>query len=220
VDAIDDRTLIETDNVQYVGVIHQDENCDNPITAWDHAERFEVIDGSKHEQSLFDHDPCIVHHRSNRVPEYIEQDAYDDHTVANWIKVYRRADPSGIYLAVRYDGDRYAGIAAWITDDDDDRANIIMYATSDDIRKEQLCKRITAKVRDQVRANMQSTLDTFNAWANGECYGWELLRQTVDEDDEVLESESIESCWGFYGDKEWEYMYSEALSTAQWHVAA
>lgn len=44
-------------------------------------------------------------------------------------------------------------------------------------------------------------LAQYKAWANGDVYGWVALDDHGDE---------IESCWGYVGDDEWDYMLSEA----------
>jgi hypothetical protein len=54
-----------------------------------------------------------------------------------------------------------------------------------------------------------------DAWQNGEVYGWYLLRQVLDDDGETLESEHIDSCWGYYGWSERVYMYGMAEEIAR-----
>jgi hypothetical protein len=54
-----------------------------------------------------------------------------------------------------------------------------------------------------------------DAWQNGEVYGWYLLRQVLDDDGETLESEHLDSCFGYYGDSEISYMYECATDAAE-----
>lgn len=56
---------------------------------------------------------------------------------------------------------------------------------------------------------LQSEVKIFDAYLTGEVYGYRLL----DKDDEELES-----CWGFYGDDEIDYMLSELDAHAEYYL--
>lgn len=100
---------------------------------------------------------------------------------------------------------RYGGADEEVYDLDDARAELeqeypglvivdtrhgFSYITPDDIRKEYSKKRISAKVRKTVEKVLEAEDKLFNAWADGEVFGY-----TVD----APNGDHISSCWGYYG---------------------
>jgi len=54
-----------------------------------------------------------------------------------------------------------------------------------------------------VIADLKGNVESFCSWAWGDVYGWTIHRpvEKVDEDDDdEWEDDSVESCWGYYGD--------------------
>lgn len=62
------------------------------------------------------------------------------------------------------------------------------------------------KWRRAARACMEDQAAIIEAWREGNVFGWVLTDES--------ESEQIESCWGFYGESNFEYMLDEATSAA------
>ncbi len=207
---VDDRTVLEVCNVQYVACIVPDEWQENPLTDWDQAVSFFVPswgagNSAKHISGLLNGEmPNVSFERvSNALYERtMNASWYEKPPASEWLKLFRAADPSGIYLLAHYDEDRYSGPAIHLMPDDwDNDVNyVIVYVTSDTIRTEWWnVKRITQAIRDNVRGVIESTLQTFNAWANGEVFAYELLRQELDDDGETISSEEV-NLWELGGD--------------------
>ena len=233
-DVIEDRTVLEAGNVHYVACIVADEFSSNPYKDWDQLGSFYVPNwdyedrGRAHLAELIDglDSPDVdTSKMSRRLRDKTEDCSwYEDSHASDWRELYQRSDPSGIYLIVQYNESRYGGNALNVMDDDDEstRNYAILYMTAERIRTEYNVKRITKAIRDQTREALTSELAPFNAWANGEVYGYYTLRQVLDDDGETISSEEVEdgSCWGYYGSDEWEYMYSEAKRSAEYDHAA
>jgi hypothetical protein len=66
-----------------------------------------------------------------------------------------------------------------------------VYATNEELRKFFNVKRLTKKYKETALAYMQSDVQTFSAYLNGECYGF-VIRDTRND-------EALDSCWGYYG---------------------
>ena len=205
---IEDRTVLEVGNVQYVACIVQDEWQDNPLNDWDHDVSFYVPPSDRntnHLAKLIDSTQPSVW--TSDAPLYLQdavEESYYDHSNA-WVNVrlYRNRDKSGMYFAAQYNEDRYGGDAITVYWDDADAeregGNLMVYVSYDTIRKNWNVKRITQAIRDNVRGVIESTLQTFNAWANGEVYGYYTLRQELDEDGETISSEEV-NLWELGGD--------------------
>ena len=205
---VEDRTVLEVGNVQYVACIVADEYPSNPLKDWDQSVSFYVPPSDRntnHLAKLIDSTQPSVW--VSDAPIYLQdavEESYYDHSNA-WVNVrlYRNRDKSGMYFAAQYNEDRYSGdtITVYWDDADAERegGNLMVYVSSDTIRKNWNVKRITQAIRDNVRGMIESTLQTFNAWANGEVYAYELLRQEMDEDGETISSEEV-NLWELGGD--------------------
>lgn len=68
-----------------------------------------------------------------------------------------------------------------------------IFADKDAIRKWYQVKNITKKLRDRVRESLINEIEIFDKYIRGDVYGF-----TIEDED----GESIESCWGFYDEKE------------------
>jgi hypothetical protein len=67
---------------------------------------------------------------------------------------------------------------------------------------------IGAKTVAERRKDAQQRLDSYNAWANGEVYGYSIEEQeTCPTCKHVSETDEGESCWGFLGN-DLDYMFS------------
>ncbi len=77
------------------------------------------------------------------------------------------------------------------------------YATKEDIRKNWMIKRVTAKKLEEARKLLISEVEVYDSYLTGECYGFIATAPNGKE----------ESCWGFLGDIK--YCREEATSAAQ-----
>ncbi len=68
-----------------------------------------------------------------------------------------------------------------------------IFADKDAIRKWFQVKNITKKLRDKVREHLVSEIETFDKYIRGDVYGF-----TIEDED----GERVDSCWGFYDEKE------------------
>lgn len=215
-DVIDDRIVLEAGNVQYVACIVPETYPERP--EWGNVSYY-APDIPR--TSWNDSAPDVwTHDAPLKLQEAINRDWYDEVTAYNYARIYQHQDPSGIYLVARYDQDRYGGNAITIYDADDEAregGNVLLYVTSAQIRANWQCKRITKATRANAEQMLRGEIAAWNQWANGDVYGYYVLRQVLDDDGETISSEGVEdgSCWGYYGSDEWEYMYSEAKAAAE-----
>jgi hypothetical protein len=59
-------------------------------------------------------------------------------------------------------------------------------------------RRITKKRREIILEWLRGEVETYSAYANGETYGFQVVRLADPEDPES--GEIMDSCWGYYGD--------------------
>jgi hypothetical protein len=226
-DVIDDRVVLESGNTQYLACIIPDFDPGNPLKDWDQSVSFYVPewDGRnrdhRHIETMLDSTlPTIPFKREHEslYERTMNASWYDDVPASEFLKLFRRNDPSGLYFIVNIVDDRM-GYRLYVSDDDDDSTcdYAIAYRTSEEIRKDFNVKRITRKVREQAESNIRADVKTQNAYFAGDVYGYYVLRQVLDDDGETISSEEVEggSCYGYYGSDEWEYMYSEAKAAAE-----
>lgn len=72
----------------------------------------------------------------------------------------------------------------------------VIYATPEKIREAFLLKPgspIPPHIRRKVKANLIAEVETFNAFINGDVWGYEVVETDEDGNEEVTDS-----CWGFY----------------------
>ena len=101
---IEDRTVLEVGNVQYVACIVNDEYPSNPLTDWDQAVSFFVpawgygrnTGYRSASDALGSELPNISFERvSNALYERtMNASIYEDMIAADWLKLFRTADPS------------------------------------------------------------------------------------------------------------------------------
>lgn len=75
---------------------------------------------------------------------------------------------------------------------DRDAIDGLIALTPETIREEFGVKRITKKVRQRAIDCLKAELETMQAWASGDVYGFTVTHAET--------GESVGSCWGFYGD--------------------
>lgn len=213
-DVIDDRIVFEHGNVQYLACIVPETYPDRP--EWGNVSYYAP---DVRRTPWDDNAPDVwTHDAPLKLQEAINRDWYDEVTAYDYARIYRHQDPSGIYLVARYDQDRYGGDAITIYGSDDEAregGNLLLYVTAAQIRANWQCKRITKKTRANAEQMLRGEIAAWNQWANGDVYGYYVLRQVLDDDGETIESEEIASCYGYYGSDEWGYMYSEAKAAAE-----
>ena len=159
---------------------------------------------------------------TSKAPTYmhdaINRDWYEEPSAYDYARLYRRSDPSGIYLVGHYNEDRYVGDAITTLDPDDEEregGNVLLYVTAKEIRRNWNVKRITKEVRQQADSMIRGEIAAWNAWANGDCYQWELRRYSIDGEG----YETIDELGGYYGDSELAYMKEVAKEAAEDDIA-
>lgn len=77
--------------------------------------------------------------------------------------------------------------------DNDDPAGFI-YVTKTKMREEYGNLAETPEALDQARICLVGEIEELAAYLSGECYGYQITREDIDEGDPI-----IDSCWGYYG---------------------
>ncbi len=116
--------------------------------------------------------------------------------VMNPIRMYAH---SGIALSL---GNTYPFDCPW----DSGFVGWILIAREDAL-KEFSTKRITKKNKEQCENILKNEFDTYNAYVQGNVYGYVV---------EDAHGNETDSCWGYYG--ETEYPIEEAKGIIDWHV--
>ena len=98
-----------------------------------------------------------------------------------------------------------------------------IFVTKEDVKKEFLCKIVSAKMKEKVTKILRQEVETYNDFLTGNVYGYQLYRLDLDEDMELEDSddpedfgEEIDSCYGYYG---LDYLKSEVKEMIEWHMA-
>lgn len=81
-----------------------------------------------------------------------------------------------------------------------------IFADKDAIRKWFQVKNITKNLRERVREHLISEIETFDKYIRGDVYGF-----TVEDED----GEGVDSCWGFYDEKECMEAAEESVPSEQ-----
>lgn len=81
-----------------------------------------------------------------------------------------------------------------------------IFADKDAIRKWYQVKNITKKLKERVREHLVSEIETFDKYIRGDVYGF-----TVEDED----GEGVDSCWGFYDEKECMEAAEESVPSEQ-----
>ena len=224
---IEDRTVLEVCNVQYVACIVNDEYPSNPLTDWDQAVSFFVpawgygrnTGYRSASDALGSELPNVSFERvSNALYERtMNASIYEDMIAADWLKLFRAADPSGLYFIVQWNDSGYGDTLRFMRDDCDDTFDYaIAYRTSAQIREDHMVKRITKEVRERAESNIRADIKTQNAYFSGEVYRYIVIRQELDDDGEVIESEEIDAeSYDAYGWEDAKELYEYAKKDAE-----
>ncbi len=107
-----------------------------------------------------------------------------------------------VALPIRYEdhGSNGAKFSTWTGMDDPDG---FIYVTRETMRHEYGTTATTPQALDQARICLAGEVDEYNAWCNGEVYGYQITVEDIDDRDPILDS-----CWGYYG-------LDDALSAAR-----
>ena len=222
---IEDRTVLEVCNVQYVACIVSDEWQENPLTDWDQAVSFFVPswgagNSAKHISGLLNGEmPNVSFERvSNALYERtMNASWYEKPPASEWLKLFRAADPSGLYFIASIIDDRMGYVISLQSDDDDSTHDYaIAYRTSAQIREDHMVKRITKEVRNRAESNIRADIKTQNAYFSGEVYRYIVIRHELDDDGEVIESEEIDAeSYDAYGWEDAKELYEYAKKDAE-----
>ena len=66
-----------------------------------------------------------------------------------------------------------------------------IYASKEKIRNEYSCKRISKKLKEQIKEMLVSEIDSYNQYLSGDVYGFSVTHKES--------GEEVESCCGFFG---------------------
>lgn len=83
----------------------------------------------------------------------------------------------------------------------------IIYVDYEKIRKEYNVKHVTKNIKQKVYKVLESEVYVYDDYLNGNVYGYVT---------ETAAGESIDSCWGFFG--ETSYMMEQAKSSIDYHI--
>lgn len=224
---IEDRTVLEIGNVHYVACIVQDEYPCNPLKDWDQAVSFFVpawgygrnTGYRSASDALGSELPNVSFERvSNALYERtMNASIYEDMIAADWLKLFRTADPSGLYFIVQWNDSGYGDTLKFADDDDNSTFDYaIAYRTSAQIREDHMVKRITKEVRNRAESNIRADIKTQNAYFSGEVYRYIVIRHELDDDGEVIESEEIDAeSYDAYGWEDAKELYEYAKKDAE-----
>lgn len=84
-----------------------------------------------------------------------------------------------------------------------------MFVTAEQLRKEYSIQRISKKALGMAERLLRSEVETYNSYLSGAVYGW------VAKDSD---GEALDSCWGYYGYDEDDYMLDEARNVIDFHL--
>lgn len=84
-----------------------------------------------------------------------------------------------------------------------------VYVSKDKARKEYGVKRISPKLRKNIESVLRSEIESIDQYLTGQVYGFRVSSKT---------KESIDSCWGFYGDYNG-YVLETARESADYYLA-
>ena len=225
---IEDRTVLEVGNVQYVACIVQDEYPSNPLKDWDQAVSFFVPawEGERSNRNavsnLNGEDIPFDYRVIWNQPQYLRDKTtearwYERTQACDWLELMRRCDPSGLYFIVQWNDSGYGDTLKFADDDDESTHDYaIAYRTSAQIREDHMVKRITKEVRNRAESNIRADIKTQNAYFSGEVYRYIVIRHELDDDGEVIESEEIDAeSYDAYGWEDAKELYEYAKKDAE-----
>lgn len=78
------------------------------------------------------------------------------------------------------------------------------------VREEYSVKRISKKLKEEIRIRLDCELETYDNYLRGSVYGYQI---------EHPERDELDSCWGFYGwDHEKSGLLTDAESSVEWDI--
>ena len=84
-----------------------------------------------------------------------------------------------------------------------------IYVTYTELRKEYSVKKVTKKIIETATKVLQGEVKVYDSYLRGEVFGWIISNEIEDH---------IDSCWGYYGTGEIEYMVSEAKNAIDYDI--
>lgn len=130
---------------------------------------------------------------------YTLGDVQPTETREEWLRLFKHEHPdwrSAVILAVHMVEHSGVALSTRPFRDPCDSGQVgWIYALPATIRKEHGTPRITKEVRAHVATVLQSEVEEYGRWLDGDCYGYTV---------EDANGEELDSCWGFIG-----YAYAE-----------
>jgi hypothetical protein len=175
--------------------IIRDEDAENP-RKWDnlatmYCEHRHYVLGDKHAEDIRDEDGNIDHNRYFVLPLFL----YDHSGITMNTTGFHCPWDSGQVGYIYLSKERFKAECARPGKIGKDGINPILKPI----------KRITKKDAERALKLMEGEVEVYDQYLRGDVYGFVLEEAVVEverdeDDDEVLEWEEKDSCWGFYGD--------------------
>lgn len=183
-------SVIETfEHVDFTVEIYSDDDSGNPRTDYDNLGTIYMEHGGRSIQPEGNAPDGIVFNYA----------AYDDgeypEDVEGKIAAHRRI--KSVVLPVQY---AYEG---GVDECDEDDAEGYIYVTRERVLEEYSSKILTKHLRERVETYLRGEIETYNQWATGDVYGYEITDANGDD---------VESCWGLFG---LDYCIEEAKRAAE-----
>jgi hypothetical protein len=125
------------------------------------------------------------HHYRN--PQAFSHDIYDRNAVILPLYLF---DHSGLSISTRSGAFRACDPAGW------DWGQVgYIYAMKDTVRQEFGAKHLARRLRNRVEELLRGEVAVYHQYLHGEVYGFTLTDRET--------GETIDSCWGFYGENPW-----------------
>lgn len=84
-----------------------------------------------------------------------------------------------------------------------------IYVDKETLRKEYNTKRITKKVKETARKVLEGEVETYDNYVSGNVYGYQVKDK---------EGNDIDSCWGYFGYSDDNYMIDDAKNSIYYHI--
>jgi hypothetical protein len=137
------------------------------------------------------------------IEEYIEKEL--DGVAILPVRMY---DHSGISISL---SSQYPYNDYW------DSGQIGFIYTTRKIMKEQLgIKYLSKNNLKKIYQNYEYEIDEYNAYLNGEVYGY--LVHPIEEDEDYHPATCLDSCWGYFGDEGFKYAKQSAKEHIDWLI--
>lgn len=208
-------TVAETEEYKgYTIEIHVDYDCESPREFCDNAGTFTTAPRCEsvpdYRKNKNNDAPWLDHWNQEAYKHDAEEDTSSEYAFDNlgaMLDKWQR-DTGAVAIMLR---SQYGG--GFSETDNEERANAVLWADADTIRKEwgkADSKRKPSKAQQNKALKiLQSELKEFNSWVQGDCYGYIV---------KGADGEEVDSCWGFVGDSD--YCMAEAKSGIDWRIKA